>query len=816
MMSPVPMMGFSELLLIVLMGSGLGVPLGVPPQDPDPVLANVAPAECLFYSSWAGMAVPDATSTNQTEQLLAEPEVKAFIEELQAVAQRAVSKLGSRGGSGEQFLAQKIPVLAKAILTHGVTVFLESVQAGPNGLDAQGALVVNLGNDRPQIEAVLKSIRQQIPAQAIQEVEIEGHACVRLQPQPNSPAFTIGFDDQYLIAAMGDTSFEGVLQRAKQAPPGWLTQAQTEVHVPRPSTLAYANLEAIWKLAGGAGGPRAQSTLDSLGLTSITRAVSASGLDDTGFVSRTRVFTNAPDRGLLKVLAEKPLTAKDVAGIPRDASFALALRLDLAKVLQQGLEIGRELEATAANQFELQLSQVEQALGLELQKDLLQSLGDVWTVHAAPSGGGLLAGWTVAVDVRDKSRLAATHQKLLLIAQAQLAQGNAEHAPRIRMFECGGFTAYTLDVPDQNFYAAPSWCLTDTHLVVTAFPQALKSYLMQAAAKESLADQPDVSSLFSATNGPCSLSYQDTRGQFMTFYPWLQVGVQIVAKQLKKEGLDVNTAALPSTSAIAPHLLSSTSAAVKTAGGFEFVSHGTLPGASVGASAPVLVALLLPAVQGAREAARRSQSMNNLKQIALALHNYHDTFTAFPPAYSADKDGKPLLSWRVFILPYIEQTPLYQEFNLDEPWDSDHNKKLIARMPQIFRSPNSGAEPEKTVYLGNAGEDGVFVPPTGGAIKSGGTPQMPLGLSFAKISDGTSNTIMTVEANDGAAVIWTKPDDFVPAADNPLQGLTGMRPGGFLAGLCDGSVRFIAATIDKSTLKALFTCSGGEVVEFDY
>ena len=145
------------------------------------------------------------------------------------------------------------------------------------------------------------------------------------------------------------------------------------------------------------------------------------------------------------------------------------------------------------------------------------------------------------------------------------------------------------------------------------------------------------------------------------------------------------------------------------------MSHSTLPGASVGASAPVLVALLLPAVQAAREAARRSQSMNNLKQIALAMHNYHDTFTAFPPAYSVDKDGKPLLSWRVHILPVSSSsTPLYQEFHLDEPWDSDHNKKLIARMPQIYRSPNSMAEPGKTVYLGNAGKDGVFVPPTEG------------------------------------------------------------------------------------------------------
>ena len=108
-MSAVPMIGFSELLLIVLMGSGLGVPLGVPPQAPDPMLANIAPAECLYYSSWVGVAKPDAASANQTEQLLAEPEVKLFMEELQAIAQRAAQKLGSRGGPGEQLVRRKFP-----------------------------------------------------------------------------------------------------------------------------------------------------------------------------------------------------------------------------------------------------------------------------------------------------------------------------------------------------------------------------------------------------------------------------------------------------------------------------------------------------------------------------------------------------------------------------------------------------------------------------------------------------------------------------------------------------------------------------------
>ena len=90
----------------------------------------------------------------------------------------------------------------------------------------------------------------------------------------------------------------------------------------------------------------------------------------------------------------------------------------------------------------------------------------------------------------------------------------------------------------------------------------------------------------------------------------------------------------------------------------------------------ILVALLLPAVSAAREAARRTQCMNHLKQVALALHNYHDVFQAFPPAYTVDEDGKPLHSWRTLILPYLEQAALYEQIDLSKPWDAPENRHL--------------------------------------------------------------------------------------------------------------------------------------------
>jgi type II secretory pathway pseudopilin PulG len=214
-----------------------------------------------------------------------------------------------------------------------------------------------------------------------------------------------------------------------------------------------------------------------------------------------------------------------------------------------------------------------------------------------------------------------------------------------------------------------------------------------------------------------------------------------------------------------------------------------------------LVALLLPAVQAAREAARRNQSMNNLKQIMLALHNHHDVRKAFPPQANVGDDGKPLLSWRVHILPYLEQQALYQQFHLDEPWNSEYNKKLIEQMPPLYIHPGSKltANQGKTNYLGVQGEKFLF---------SGKSE----GRGIREITDGTSNTIAIVQADDDHAVIWTKPEDYEPGKNDPDQGLGGLAGDIFLAAFCDGSVRAVSKQIDQGVLRALFTIDGGEVI----
>jgi hypothetical protein len=219
----------------------------------------------------------------------------------------------------------------------------------------------------------------------------------------------------------------------------------------------------------------------------------------------------------------------------------------------------------------------------------------------------------------------------------------------------------------------------------------------------------------------------------------------------------------------------------------------------------VLIGLLLPAVQKVREAAGRAKGQNNLKQIALAMHNYHDATGRLPAHALYAKDGKtPLLSWRVAILPYIEQDNLYKQFKLDEPWDGPNNKRLIPLMPQVYAAPGAppAGEPGRAHYK-------VFVGPGAGFDGS------PRGLRLTDIRDGSSNTLMAVESGD--AVVWTKPDDmpfdqFDP--QKPLPKLTPIHPGIVNAVFFDGAVRSLSMTLDEKILRALITVAGGEAIPF--
>jgi prepilin-type processing-associated H-X9-DG protein len=216
-----------------------------------------------------------------------------------------------------------------------------------------------------------------------------------------------------------------------------------------------------------------------------------------------------------------------------------------------------------------------------------------------------------------------------------------------------------------------------------------------------------------------------------------------------------------------------------------------------------LASAYVTAVLRAQQAAAVQQSANNLRQIGIAVHTYHDTNNSLPPAAVCDKKGKPQLSWRVLILPYIEQNELYKQFKLDEPWDSANNKKLLAKMPSTYAMPGK-TKPGETdtyyrVFVGNdAGWDWLMA------------PRFP-----AAFTDGTSNTVMVVTAAE--SVPWTKPDELEFDPEKDMTKLIGMVVNGKAQmAMFDGSVRTFSKLPSKTTIHGAITRSGGEILGPDF
>jgi hypothetical protein len=216
--------------------------------------------------------------------------------------------------------------------------------------------------------------------------------------------------------------------------------------------------------------------------------------------------------------------------------------------------------------------------------------------------------------------------------------------------------------------------------------------------------------------------------------------------------------------------------------------------------AATLTASLTEAVRQQHKMVPRIESQNNLKQLILAVHNYNDAYGHLPPVAVFDKAGKPILSWRVLILPFVEQDMLYKQFHLDEPWDSEHNKKLLQQVPPVYAAPGKPKSTD-TYYRAFWGKGAAF---------EGKKPvRFP-----ADFPDGLSNTIMFAEAAKG--VPWSKPEELEYDPDKPLPKLGGLFEDGYHAAFCDGSVRYLRKTIKPTTLHLLIQRNDGQPIPGDF
>ena len=230
---------------------------------------------------------------------------------------------------------------------------------------------------------------------------------------------------------------------------------------------------------------------------------------------------------------------------------------------------------------------------------------------------------------------------------------------------------------------------------------------------------------------------------------------------------------------------------------------------------------LRDAVSQAREASNRSSCNCSLKQFGLALHNYHVQYGSFPPAFVLGPDGRKWHSWRVLILPQLEQSELYAEYRFDEPWDGPNNRKLLEKMPQVFACPSRPCEVKSATVLAI----GVLAcnDRPGPSVVNGFTSYAAvLGqdcafrgtqpVELTEITDGPSSTLLIGESTR-TKIPWTKPEDIDIAIHSTLSdrdGFSGPHGEGVMFLLGDGAVRFLSTKLPQTVVDALFTRNGGE------
>jgi prepilin-type processing-associated H-X9-DG protein len=592
-----------------------------------------------------------------------------------------------------------------------------------------------------------------------------------------------------------------------------------------PIALGFVDLEAL---------PPLPDEALALGFDGLERVDYRLGLDGEALVSELGIRAPKPRRGLLALMDQPTLDAKNLPPIPEGLDGFAAFSVDPAAVHDQMLAALDASEPRGAARVREAEEELSNRLGVDLRDDVLAKLGPRMAAYVLPSrsrgGGGMLDFWlhipraVVVMEVRDRDAFARSLDTLMGSANKAFAglggvfvppAADRPFPPQVAsaMFRKldGPNPGYVLMVPPAVIPTPaalrPTLMLGKSHLAVAVSPDVAAEALAAAG------KVPQVRGLEELPAGLVMLSQTDVSNDLPEMLANLPAIVQFLGgvaatqpgrQPVNKFGLMIDPAIIPLPDDLRSFLFPRTVTATVDDRGMQLMTREAFPGGgfnpSVGASTPVLIALLLPAVQSAREAARRAQCINNEKQLALALWNYESANGHLPEDIKAP-DGTPLLSWRVAILPYLDQNNLYGRFRLDEPWDGPNNKPLLDLMPATLRCPSRTDEEEgTTTYLRLVGNGALF--------------ERDRPTKIAEVTDGTSNTLTLVEAE--APVPWTKPQDLAYDPDDTAPyGAGSNHPGGFNAAFADGSVRFLRDTINPMVLRALITRAGGEVVSSD-
>ena len=717
-------------LLIVALAASVSQAqmFGVPPaQSGNPawkeitgLLSEDEPLTCLIWNE-SGSLNPEG---NQSEKWYSDGRLQSSLGKVKL----ALAKVAEE--QGPPLLARFAKDVGWKLVSKGGFLEVENFDFATQ--QGNGSLVVRLGDDEKLIGDFLDEL--------MLESEFESKAVGErnVYTSPEAP-IAVGIHSGHLVAAYGAGQWKKVTERIDDKPstPEWLSERLKAVPISRRGQFAFGNVKAVFELLPpeAAADIEFQRVREILALDAIKSISMSSGTDSTSNLSMLHV--ECDKEGMAAVLDVPAIEKRKLKELPGDAIAALAMKMSPQKVM----ELVEQL--VPAEDLERGMADFIEETGLDLQEDIVDHLEG--TIRYYNTGVVINPKQIAIIRIKDEIKFrdafGRINDALYLLAENRGLEFVEQEKKGMKLYGI------------KNFGISGYWGIHEGELYISTNSRAIGSHIRKATkvGSTSLMDSDFCEKLLTDSKGmglegPIMVQYYDLDQVTEVVVPLIQGAFAFMPPEAR-DSIDFGPDDFPPIESLLG-LRSASSMMFKSPTGYTGISRYDTPigidFTSIGASG-VAVGMLLPAVQQVREAARRTSSMNNQRQLVLALLNYESVNGKFPPAYTVDAAGNPLLSWRVQILPFLEQQELYDQFHHDEPWDSDHNMALLDRMPVLFTNPSSPYRNGWTDYVAPITEDSI--------LTSG------VGNKLANVTDGLSNTIIVMEIGNDQKVPWTSPQD---------------------------------------------------------
>jgi len=745
--------------------------------------------------------------------------------------------------------AEKVREAANDLLANGVLIgfYLPETQTPIPGLVA--VLKDNAKWYRPAAGLLEQGLRnQQIP---LETVTVEGRSVSRFDI-PNSPGIEVGLwqDGGHLVLAVGQdavkTSLESAAGKRSSLADNDLHQRLMDDDVDfTQNSMAWLDWKLLRETYGDIPIPAPngkQLTVGEIvhfiGLDKMNEIIVRSGYKESALWSEMLVSGIGTDKS-------KTLKLDDLPPLPQNFTSFSAFRTDVAGFYDKLKSMAEEAASFAGEneraQLDAVLESLPQMLGFDPKADIFDHLGHVFCGYDDANTGIFGMGTTVCLSLKDSDAIAEFISSQMDRLEKAEENGTYPDWPvypvRIEQ-EDGDLIIFDLRDEDGQSVQLGALKVVEDWLVLAVMPQSIEAFRLrldevlpsweaEGEYEDALDDLPKEFSSLTVVN--TRNSYQLLMNLAVTALPFVQQAILQSDLMEEVEELPFYVEDFPPPELVSHPLFPNVTMSVPTKNGCQIITRastygvpmqGSSGGMTAAATVGVGAALLLPAIQQARAAARRAQSKNNLKQMGLAMHNFHSVWNELPRGTVPNEKLKPTerLAWTYSVLPFVENAALYETMNKDLAWDKGQNQRAAEIRVPVFENPgldDDGGQYGQIHYAGIAGV-GKDAPSLSVNDKGAGMFGYDRKVRFRDVTDGTSNTMMITEINDDLGP-WSQ------GGKSTLRSLT-KKP--YINGpdgigspvnmdsvevlMADGSVRSISANIDPKVFEALSTIQGGE------